>query len=76
MRSDRREILVTGFMDGQPEHRWVLPGSSIWPFVTGTGLGIGLVFAVFKFSGYYLASALGSIGLTGWFWPRKRETEL
>jgi cytochrome c oxidase subunit 1 len=70
MRNDRREVLVTDFMDGEPQHRYVLPGSTIWPFLTALGVSIGLVGAVFQFSWYYVATALGTIGLIGWFWPR------
>ena len=34
MRDDRREVLVTTLMDAEPHHRYVLPGPSIWPFLT------------------------------------------
>jgi cytochrome c oxidase subunit 1 len=71
MRNDRREILVTSVMDAQPQHRSVLPGSSIWPALTALGFGIGLAGSVFAFSWYYVASVLGMIGLVGWFWPRR-----
>jgi cytochrome c oxidase subunit 1 len=70
MRNDRREVLVTDFMDGEPQHRYVLPDSTIWPFLTALGLSIGLVGSVFQFSWYYVATALGTIGIIGWFWPR------
>lgn len=70
MRDDRREVLVTSILDGDPHHRSVLPPSSIWPFLTALGFSIGLVYSIFSFSGYYVASVLGLAGLTGWFWPR------
>ena len=69
MNSGSRELLVTGVMDAEPEHRYRLPGSSIWPFVTALGFGIGLAASIFAFSGYYVASVLGGAGLIGWFWP-------
>jgi heme/copper-type cytochrome/quinol oxidase subunit 1 len=71
MRNDRREILVTTTLDAEPHHRSVLPTSSIWPFLTAAGFTIGLVGSVAAFSWYYVASALGMIGLIGWFWPRE-----
>jgi cytochrome c oxidase subunit 1 len=71
LRTDRREILVTGATEAEPQFRSVLPGSSIWPFLTAVGLTIGLWGSVFAFSSYFLASLLGAIGLVGWFWPRK-----
>jgi len=69
LRNDRREVLVTTLLDAAPRHRYELPGSSIWPFITALGLTIGLVGSVTYFSGYYVASVLGMIGLIGWFWP-------
>ena len=69
MREDRREVIVTSVMDGVPQFRMVLPGSSIWPFLTALGFGIGLAGSVVWFSWYFVASALGMFGLIGWFWP-------
>jgi cytochrome c oxidase subunit I len=71
MRNDRREVLITTLMDAEPHHRSVLPGSSIWPFLTALGFSIGLVGSVAAFYWYYIASVLGMIGLIGWFWPRQ-----
>ena len=71
MRDDRREIVVTTLLDAEPHHRSVLPGSSIWPFLTAAGLTIGLVGSIVSFSWYYVASFLGMIGLIGWFWPHE-----
>ena len=76
MREDRREVLVTSVMDAVPQFRMVLPGSSIWPFLTALGFGIGLAGSVVWFSWYFVAASLGMFGLIGWFWPRKpREVE-
>jgi heme/copper-type cytochrome/quinol oxidase subunit 1 len=70
LRSDRREVLVTTLMDAEPHHRYVLPDSSIWPFVTAILVTIGLVGSVFQFAWYYAGAVLATIGLVGWFWPR------
>ena len=71
LRTDRREALVTTLVDGEPLNRYVLPSSSIWPFLAAVGFAIGLVGSVYAFSWYYVASVLGMIGLIGWFWPRR-----
>ena len=71
LRSDRREVLVTTAMEAEPQHRYPLPGPTIWPLITASGLTIGFIWAVFQFSGYYPAIVLGGIGLIGWFWPRR-----
>jgi cytochrome c oxidase subunit 1 len=70
MRNDRREVMVTGVTEAEPQFRNVLPGPTIWPFLAALGFTIGLSGSVFAFSWYYVASALGGIGLIGWFWPR------
>jgi cytochrome c oxidase subunit I len=71
LRTDRREVLVTTLMDAEPRHRYVLPHSSIWPFVTAILVTIGLTGAMFQFGWYYIGMALTAIGLIGWFWPRR-----
>jgi cytochrome c oxidase subunit I len=71
MRTNRREVLVTGVTEAEPQFRTVLPGPSIWPFVTALGISIGFAGSVFAFSWYFVASTLGGIGLLGWFWPRR-----
>jgi hypothetical protein len=48
-----------------------LPGPSIWPFVAALGISIGFAGSIFAFSWYFVAAALGAIGLIGWFWPRR-----
>jgi heme/copper-type cytochrome/quinol oxidase subunit 1 len=70
MNTDRREVLITGVTEGEPQFRTVLPGPSIWPFISALGIGIGFAGSVFAFSWYFVASALGTIGMVGWFWPR------
>ena len=71
LRSERREVVVTSIMDAEPEYRLVLPGPSIWPFLTAIGLTVGLFGSIFEFSWYYAALALGGVGFLGWFWPRR-----
>lgn len=71
LRADRREVVVTTLMDADPEYRLVLPGSSVWPFLTALGGSIGLFGSIFAFKYYYLALTLAFIGLVGWFWPRR-----
>jgi len=71
LRTDRREVLVTGVTEAEPQFRYILPGSSIWPFLAAAGIMIGFCGSVFAFSWYFVASVLGGIGFVGWFWPRR-----
>jgi cytochrome c oxidase subunit 1 len=71
LREDRREILITDVLDAEPHHRSVQPKPSLWPMLTALGFSIGLAGSIFAFSWYYVASALGMIGLIGWFWPER-----
>ena len=61
LRDDRREVLATSVMDAQPQFRYVLPESSIWPFLAAVGIGIGLTGSIVQFSWYYVAPF--------WAWP-------
>jgi len=70
LRTDRREGLVTGVTEAEPQHRMQFPCCTAWPFFAALGFGIGLTGSVFQFSWYYVAAALGAVGLIGWFWPR------
>jgi cytochrome c oxidase subunit 1 len=71
LREDRREILITNVLDAEPHHRSVQPTPSLWPMLTALGFSIGLAGSIFAFSWYYVASALGMIGLIGWYWPER-----
>jgi cytochrome c oxidase subunit 1 len=75
LRDDRREVLVTSLMDAEPQYRYVLPGPSIWPLVTTVLGSIGLLGSIFQFNFYYIGAVLTAIGLIGWFWPKKQQTE-
>jgi cytochrome c oxidase subunit 1 len=70
-----REGLVTTVIDAIPDHRYVYPSPSIWPFIAA-------VATTFWFIGsFYMPTAMAwgmipvAIALTFWFWPTKGETE-
>jgi cytochrome c oxidase subunit 1 len=71
LRNDRREVLVTTLMDATPRFRYVLPSSSIWPFITAVAVSIGFVGSVFNPWHIITGSILTGLGLLGWFWPRR-----
>ena len=71
LRNDRREVLVTTLMDAQPHHRYVLPGSSIWPFLTALAVSVGFGGSVFNNWYIVYGSVLTGLALLGWFWPKR-----
>ncbi len=71
LRTDRREVLVTTLMDAEPHHRYVLPESSIWPFITAIAASITFIGSVFNPWYIISGSILIFFGLLGWFWPRR-----
>jgi heme/copper-type cytochrome/quinol oxidase subunit 1 len=71
LRNDRREVLVTTLMDAEPHHRYVLPGSSIWPFIAAVCVSIGFAGSVFNPWYVIWGGIISGLALIGWFWPRR-----
>jgi cytochrome c oxidase subunit 1 len=73
--SDRREVLVTDVMDGEPAHVDEFPEPSIWPFLTAVTTSALLVATIFTPWGLVYGSLPVAITLIGWFWPKKRARD-
>jgi cytochrome c oxidase subunit 1 len=69
LRTDRRELLVTRTLDAEPDHRYVIPGNSIWPLITALAVSVGFVASVFVFRYIVIGIVLTAFALAGWFWP-------
>ena len=75
LRADRREVLVTGLLDAEPDHKVEFPGPSIWPLVTAlatTALFVGSVFTPWAIP---IGSVPVGLALTLWLWPTRREED-
>ena len=66
----RREILITGTLDAEPDHRDVLPDPTGWPLLLAIASGVGFIGAIFTPWGILWGAALAAVALIGWFWPR------
>jgi cytochrome c oxidase subunit I+III len=66
----RREVLVTASLDAEPDHRDILPGPTIWPFVLGLGVGLTFIVCIFTPWGVPIGAIPCAIALIAWFWPR------
>jgi cytochrome c oxidase subunit I+III len=70
LRSDRREFLITGMLDAEPDHRQVSPGPTLWPFILALGVGVTFIVGIFTPWGLPIGAAPCAVALVAWFWPR------
>ena len=69
--SECREVLITRVMDAEPDHRYELPGESIWPFVSAVIAGGLFINSIYTPWAVVWWSFPATIALIAWFWPRK-----
>jgi cytochrome c oxidase subunit I+III len=74
--ADKREVLVTHLLDAEPDHRYPLPGPSLWPFLTGIATSIMFVWSIFDPWGVVWGSIPVFIAMIGWFWPTPGKKRL
>jgi cytochrome c oxidase subunit 1 len=68
--TDKREVLVTTTLDAEPDHRYELPGPSIWPLVLGITTIVTIVVLLFTPWAITLGAVLVFFALLGWFLPK------
>jgi cytochrome c oxidase subunit I+III len=71
---DRREVLVTSVLDALPDHRAVMPESSIWPFVSAIAVTVLFVGSIFTPWAVVWGTVLCTAPLVAWFWPKRGPT--
>ena len=76
LRTDRREVLITNFFDASPQHRYSMPGRTIWPLLLAIASGIGLIGSVFRMWWAVWGAILVFFVLLGWFWPKRPPYEV
>jgi cytochrome c oxidase subunit I+III len=71
----RKEVLITRAFDAEPDHRYVYPTPTPWPFLTAVATGsmfVGCLFTPWAFAiGLPVASAMA----IAWFWPTTPKKE-
>jgi cytochrome c oxidase subunit 1 len=75
LRSDVREVLVTGALDAEPDHRSDAPAPSIWPLLAAlatTALFVGSIFTPWAVP---IGAVPLAVTLIGWFWPKPGEED-
>jgi cytochrome c oxidase subunit 1 len=73
---DKREVLITYLLDAEPDHRYPMPGPSLWPFLAAVATSIMFVWSIFQARGVVLGGIPVFITLIGWFWPTKGKERL
>jgi cytochrome c oxidase subunit I+III len=76
LRTDCREVLVTKLLDAEPDHRYGLPGSSIWPLALALAVGVTFVGVIFTPWAIPAGAVLTFLALLGWFWPNSEPRQV
>ena len=74
--ADTREVLVTYLLDAEPDHRYPMPGPSLWPFLAAIATSAMFVWSIFQAIGVVWGSIPIFITLIGWFWPTRGKARL
>jgi cytochrome c oxidase subunit I+III len=73
---EKREVLVTHLLDAEPDHRYPMPGPSLWPFLAAIATSAMFVWSIFQAIGVVWGSIPIFITLIGWFWPTRGKDDL
>ncbi|HEX8170620.1 MAG TPA: cytochrome c oxidase subunit I [Thermoanaerobaculia bacterium] len=71
----KREVLVTRALDAEPDHRYVYPNPSPYPFLAAVATGAMLVGGLFTPWSFVIGIPIAFIFLVFWFWPTTKEKE-
>jgi cytochrome c oxidase subunit I+III len=62
-------VLVTALLDAEPDHRYKMPGASLWPLLTAMATSVMFIWSIFQASGLIWGAIPTFVCLVGWFWP-------
>jgi cytochrome c oxidase subunit I+III len=74
--STEREVLVTALLDAEPDHRYKMPGPSLWPLLTAIATSVMFIWSIFQAMGFIWGAIPTFICLVGWFWPTEGKDRL
>jgi cytochrome c oxidase subunit I+III len=69
IRSECREVLVTGVLDAEPSNKTEFPEPSIWPFLCAVVTSAFFIGSIFTPWALPVSIVPLTITLIGWFWP-------
>lgn len=67
----QREVLITNIIDATPDHKHIVPGPSIWPFILAVFTAIAFAGTVFNMWWGPIGGGMCLIAFIGWFWPKR-----
>jgi cytochrome c oxidase subunit 1 len=73
LNTEKREVLVTRIMDAEPDHRYELPGPSIWPLLVALSVGETFIAGIFTPWAFPVGAVLSVVTLFGWFWSNPKS---
>jgi cytochrome c oxidase subunit 1 len=71
----KRELLITRMLDAEPDHRYVEPTPTIWPFLTALATALMFVGLLFSPWSMVIGLPIASAMAIAWFWPSDEEDE-
>jgi cytochrome c oxidase subunit 1 len=66
----KREVLITHGLDAEPDHRYVQPSPSLWPFGLAVATAITIILSIFTPWGVVVGAVPCTVAMIGWFWPK------
>jgi cytochrome c oxidase subunit 1 len=73
--TDKREVLITRVLDAEPDHKYIEPAPTPWPFVAALSLALTFVALMFTPWAFPIGLSISFVFLVAWFWPTTPEKE-
>ena len=64
-----KEVLVTRTFDAEPDHRYVYPAPTPWPFLAAVATGGMFVGCLFTPWAAVIGLPIAAVAVIAWFWP-------
>jgi cytochrome c oxidase subunit I len=71
----QKEVLITRTFDAEPDHRYLYPKPTPWPFLTALATGVMFIGLLFTPWAFVFGLPLASIMAVCWFWPTTPQKE-
>jgi cytochrome c/quinol oxidase subunit I len=76
LRVDRRELILSSVVDGDPIQIETSPEPSIWPFLAAIATTVFFIGSIFTPWAVVWGTPPIAVTLIGWFWPKGRKEEV